>query len=623
MAYTPATIRPPLVFFQASTPTVPRPAITAPLGATDTSINFNFQLLDYTGAVITEATVIGIQTDEGYTEGIYIPAGGVSVDGYSATGCVRGIRLSGQDITTGETALAVEHREGDEVSCMVSPVYEQILAGIFEDEIATGGKIFTLGDGTAGVFRIKLDNGTANFPYIGYDGAQWIASDDGISSYLLGGAGGAYTGGDGIIVLANVISVDTTDTTVFAKVAGDAAPDKAVVLNNSNYIDPAFYDPTVLFTGITQHSIYTPAFLTGGNAAQNVPANWLSVLNGSWNQTINGTPYSFTGVDFTGVTSMNDVAGVIQTTIRAATGGLETVVWSVDHLVISSVDTTITSAITVCSVQGGGTDISSATWMDCQTPNAVVTNAVVNKIADAGKIGVINSVGDIATNLLSDNLNEADTFFGITTMTGAQANTLVGGTASNADSLHTHDNIKAIGFNSGVTTFSYECPYAATGTLGWTFSSGGSLTVGGGSVTLTTGASTEYYMSNPSLTGLSAALSTIKISVEFYAYFTAGNVGIGGNTGASWSQGSCFRINAGNLEAFTAGSSSATTIISATPAAYKKYKIIYNPSPGSTTFYVDGVLVATHSGLTNVSLSNFRFMVFAGTASVPVFTRTF
>lgn len=124
------------------------------------------------------------------------------------------------------------------------------------------------------------------------------------------------------------------------------------------------------------------AYLTGGTSAQGTYGTWGAITDGEFAISIDGVDYELTGIDFTGVTDMDDVAGVIQTAIRAATGNEETVVWSTDHFVITSSISTDSSAVGVTSsVTGGtGTDISGAgvaDWMDCDTGNGTPT-AVVN-----------------------------------------------------------------------------------------------------------------------------------------------------------------------------------------------------------------------------------------------------
>jgi hypothetical protein len=128
-------------------------------------------------------------------------------------------------------------------------------------------------------------------------------------------------------------------------------------------------------------SVYTPALLTGGNAATAVLATWTAVTDGSFRITIDGTLRNITGLTFAGCTTMAMVAGRIQNGIRAATGSLETCTWSTDHFVINSVNTTSSSAITVTSATGGGTDISgvgATTFMDAEVAVGTVTAAALS-----------------------------------------------------------------------------------------------------------------------------------------------------------------------------------------------------------------------------------------------------
>lgn len=159
---------------------------------------------------------------------------------------------------------------------------------------------------------------------------------------------------------------------------------------------------------VVTHATYTPAFLTGGNAPETNVAIWDSVNDGEFRITIDGVVRDITGLDFQTppVTSMAEVAAVIQTGIRAATGSTETCTWSGTEFVISSVDTTASSAITVTSAvpAGTGTDISGAgsAYMDCDaTSTAAVTAAVLDPTADAGKVPALNASGYIDGDLVN------------------------------------------------------------------------------------------------------------------------------------------------------------------------------------------------------------------------------
>jgi len=147
---------------------------------------------------------------------------------------------------------------------------------------------------------------------------------------------------------------------------------------------------------IKAHAIYTPAYLTGGGSATAHGALWTGVTDGSFTISIDGTEYDITGLDFSATTDEDGIAAAIQVAIRAATSSTETCVWSTDHFIISSVLTTSSSAITVTSAVGSGTDISGAgatEYMDCETAVGTVTAKVINPSADENKLTILDSTG--------------------------------------------------------------------------------------------------------------------------------------------------------------------------------------------------------------------------------------
>ena len=123
--------------------------------------------------------------------------------------------------------------------------------------------------------------------------------------------------------------------------------------------------------------VFTPAYLTGATDATSVVATWQAVTAGSFAITIDGTARTISALNFSTDTTMANVASRIQAAIRTATSALETCVWSTDHFVISSASTANTSAVTVTSATGSGTDISGAAgcsrFMSCNTGKGVVT----------------------------------------------------------------------------------------------------------------------------------------------------------------------------------------------------------------------------------------------------------
>lgn len=148
---------------------------------------------------------------------------------------------------------------------------------------------------------------------------------------------------------------------------------------------------------------YTPAFLTGDTGATAVVATWNAVTNGSFRITIDGTLRNVLNLNFASAVDMDDVAAIIQAGIRNLTKSFETVVWSTNRFIITSANRTSTSAITVTSAAGSGTDISGAggtDFMDCDTGNGVVTNAV------NGTTGTLTLGGIVGTFLDNEVITE-------------------------------------------------------------------------------------------------------------------------------------------------------------------------------------------------------------------------
>lgn len=149
---------------------------------------------------------------------------------------------------------------------------------------------------------------------------------------------------------------------------------------------------------INTPATYTPAFLTGGSNATAVVATWNAVTDGSVRITIDGTQRDMTGLDFSSDVDMDAVAATIQAGIRAVTSSTETCVWSTDHFVVTSANTTTNSTITVASAAGVGTDISGlggTDFMDADTGNGTITDRVLNQAADEDKVVTLKSDGKI------------------------------------------------------------------------------------------------------------------------------------------------------------------------------------------------------------------------------------
>ena len=153
--------------------------------------------------------------------------------------------------------------------------------------------------------------------------------------------------------------------------------------------------------------LYTPAFLTGWSNAESDFSVWAAVTDWSFRITVDWVAVNVDAIDFTGDTDMDDVAATIQTALRAATSWEETVVWSTDHFVITSADDRVTSAITVTTTSTGtvGTDISGAgasDWMDCDTGNGTVTNAVATPSLHENLAILLDNAGKIDSDFIDN-----------------------------------------------------------------------------------------------------------------------------------------------------------------------------------------------------------------------------
>lgn len=199
MVYTPATKLPDLELFRWSRPAAPNPRLSTPLldSNTDTTLKFTSPPLNYDGTIITGATLIGTKNNRGYTEIIYVPAGALSVDGLTATGCVRGIRPNGIDFTTGSDDFIMAHEKDAPVFCAVAAVYNEILKAAVRGELATNGSNFIVGTDASGTTTVSRSTGVGT--YVGFirwntannkteysnDGATWNTFDSVTASNLV------------------------------------------------------------------------------------------------------------------------------------------------------------------------------------------------------------------------------------------------------------------------------------------------------------------------------------------------------------------------------------------------------------------------------------------------------
>lgn len=313
-----------------------------------------------------------------------------SSDGLTLSNVIRGIDPAGLDWTVGSSDFADTHDAGEPVFCNIPAVQYEMIRAALQGIIATGGSGIILGTDESGTVTLSKSTGVGTSAgFLRHNGSKAQYSND----------GAAWNNIDDVTA-SNLVVVSGGDTTP-GNLETKAQAGSGITITKRNSGGNEYLEfATSLPTQISEPGTYTPAYLTCGTNGQTDPAVWDSVSDASFRVTIDGTAYNIDGIDFTPQAggTMSDMAGVIQAAIRAATSGSETVVWSTDHFVITSADTTASSEVSVLTTSTGtvGTDISGAgasNWMDGDTGNGVATAAVLDQTADSGKVALLDSTG--------------------------------------------------------------------------------------------------------------------------------------------------------------------------------------------------------------------------------------
>lgn len=303
------------------------------------------------------------------------------------------------------SATGNKHPIGSEIGCAEVHIPLEVLNEIIRGDEATGSAGFTIGTSAVGTITLYRSTGTSTKLGVlrwyvtsgkveySNDGTTWNSIDSISTSDLVVVSGADTTPGG----LYDKITVTSGAGATISKAI--TSPGGSEKLNLTVAFDSSTLDKIA-----NRDNSYTPAYLTSGVNVFSTHNLWTGTTDGSFQITIDGTSRSITGIDFSSATSMDDVASIIQTAIRAVTSGSETCTWSGTALIISSGLTTSSSAITVTSAGVSGTDISGAganDYMDCDTGNGVVTAAAVNVTGDAGKIVALDTDGYIDNTLIN------------------------------------------------------------------------------------------------------------------------------------------------------------------------------------------------------------------------------
>jgi hypothetical protein len=128
--------------------------------------------------------------------------------------------------------------------------------------------------------------------------------------------------------------------------------------------DPIYYASDLIFAagGPTVSvalwaQLAQPAVLVGSplTATASLTSTWTAITSGGFDITINGTPYTLTSLNFSGVTNLNGVASVINTELTGATITYNSVY---NQFKVTDVITGTSSTISFATAPSSGTDIS-------------------------------------------------------------------------------------------------------------------------------------------------------------------------------------------------------------------------------------------------------------------------
>lgn len=143
----------------------------------------------------------------------------------------------------------------------------------------------------------------------------------------------------------------------------------------------------------------------GNNVTPNVSANLaalIAVTNGSIRVTLSGTQYNLSGLDFTGATTLADIASIIQGPLA----GVATVTANSTTITITNNKVGSTASVALASyTSGGSTDLSGSGYLN--TGSAVVT-AGVNSSGETLGAAIARTAGVVSYTGVISNLDLED-----------------------------------------------------------------------------------------------------------------------------------------------------------------------------------------------------------------------
>lgn len=242
------TALPNLGLINIATPTNPKiTLVTNSLIGDSTATLSSGITTTFGGSAPTLETLLTFKNTAGQYLQCSVPAGGFT-SSTTITNMKRGIEMSGIDLETEISGLDVDLLEGSEVVSAIPAQLFQLLYAWGKGEIASGGNVLTIGDGTASnnTLQILDDTGTLGLVRKNYSTGKAQFSNDGTLWTNFDNAGvGVLTAGNAIdaaLLATGTVQVDPTeDTNVFVKTSSGAGDEnKAAILNASGKFADGF-----------------------------------------------------------------------------------------------------------------------------------------------------------------------------------------------------------------------------------------------------------------------------------------------------------------------------------------------------------------------------------------------
>lgn len=224
--------------------------------------------------------------------------------------------------------------------------------------------------------------------------------------------------------------------------------------------------PSALYIGRWAQTA-TSGVLHGGalTPTQQTLANFTAISSGTMNITVDGTAKSLTAMNFSGASSLNGVASILQT----ALGGSATVAWNPTYsrFDVTSTTTGATSVVAFGTAGTGGTDVSNLLALRSTSGGNTVSGVVAESLLAGAQALTVASGAWYGLVLAYPSPAASDVVAVAGYIEGTSPQRLLGVTTQDItvlDGTQSSDlasQLQALGYNHTFVQYSSSSPYAA------------------------------------------------------------------------------------------------------------------------------------------------------------------